>query len=242
MKCVLILLVVTMLWAGASLGRAEPWWVNYEANDFPEQEPGWERVHGSLPAERWIDNGVLFLDKWNTPNTYEYYQMTFDHPIDPQPQELFLLSWRLKVDSVSGYYDPGVGVTSDPVGSDWYRAAFGFRVDRVLSVFEHGVSAPIAPGVFHDYELRSADMRSYQLYIDGSLAIQGVFAEVFGPPRVGFGQAMDGASSLAEWDWVRFGVVPEPASLAIGLLGVLTWPRRSRRGGGAARAEDCCYA
>ena len=224
---------VVGLMAGVLLGAvpawASPWCVDYEGDAFPEDQ-GWTRVHGSIPGERWIDNGVLFIQKQPNPPTYEFYEMTFDHPVDPQgPQETFLLRWRLKVDDVIGLDDPAVGVTSDSAGAnEYYRASFGFSVDRVYSRFEHGVSAPIAPGVFHEYEMRSSDMRTYQLYVDSMLSMQGSFTEVFGPARVTFGQGVEGATSLAEWDYVRCAVVaPEPAGGVMGLLFVLgIWGRR----------------
>ena len=145
---------------------------------------------------------------------YDAYEMVFDHPVDPSPGESFILRWRLKVDATTGYYDQSIGVTSDAAGPDeFYEVQFGFRVDTVLSTFEHGTSAPIVPGVFHDYELWSADMRTYRLYVDGGLALTGSFVEVFGPPRIAFGDTLQGGTSLAEWDYVRFGVIPEPPAL-----------------------------
>jgi hypothetical protein len=147
--------------------------------------------------------------------------MTFDHPVDPQPGETFSLRWRLKVDEVSGYQDPAISVTSDAAGpNEFYRASFGFGVDEVHVGFGHAVSIPIVAGVFHEYELRSSDMRSYEFYIDGAFAMAGAFAEVFGPPRVTWGQGADGARSLAEWDYVRFGVSPEPSAFALTLVAV----------------------
>ena len=229
------LLVLKLLLVAGVPALATPWWEAYEGDVYPETLPGWERVHGSIPAQRWIDNGVLFIDSRADVSTYDYYRMTFSHAIDPGPGETFEVRWRLKVDEVTGYYDQSVGVTSDAAGPDeFYRVAFGFRADTVLSVLENGISAPITPGVFHDYELHSDDMRAYQLYVDGSLTLVGRFVEVFGPARVGWGDTLQGGTSLAEWDYVRFGVVVPEGSVLSGALLIGAFLRGAR--GGLARA------
>ncbi len=220
------LLVLKLLLVAGVPALATPWWEAYEGDVFPEDQ-GWTRVHGSIPAQRWIDNGVLFIDSRASPLIYDYYEMVFDHPVDPGLGETFVMRWRLKVDATT-YYDQEIGVTSDAAGPDeFYSAAFGFRADAIVSVFEH-TSAPFAPGVFHDFELRSSNMRTYELYIDQTPAMDGLFTEVFGPPRVAWGDAGYGSSSLAEWDYVRFGVTPEPGALLTVLAGGLLYARRTR--------------
>jgi hypothetical protein len=71
-------------------------------------------------------------------------------------------------------------------------------------------------------------MRAYELYIDDELAITGVFEEVFGPTRVSWGDVVTGATSLTEWDYVRFGVIPEPSSFLAFIL-VLVSARAATR-------------
>jgi hypothetical protein len=132
----------------AGVGFAEPYWIAYEGDDFPEND-GWTRVHGDIAAERWIDEGKLFIDSRADVAIYDYVEMTFDGNLDPGPGELFVMRWRLKVDEEEGFYDPAIGVTSNEVAPNlFYRAAFGFRADRVLSALEPGVSAPLEPGGF----------------------------------------------------------------------------------------------
>jgi hypothetical protein len=199
---------------------AEPWWTSYEGNAFPEEEGEWQRVHGSVPAQRWIEDGSLFIDSRESVWIYDYYEMVFQHPIDPQhSDETFVLSWGLTVHDTSIYYDTSIGVTSDPAGPyEFYRAAFGFGTDRVWSSYEH-TWAPFTPGVFHDFEMRSSDMRTYALYIDGAPVLTGAFTEVYGPSRVSWGDGVQGSTSLTEWDYVRLGVlVPEPALLTSAVI------------------------
>jgi hypothetical protein len=222
---------VGVLLSGSLSVLAAPWWVNYEGNVFPEEQ-AWTRVHGSTPAQRWIDDGVHFIDSRASNAIYDYYVMTFDHPVDPEGGETFLLSWRLKVDEEDGpLYDHSIGVTSDEADPNtFYRAGFGFREDRVLSAYEPDLWAPFEPGVFHDYEMRSSDMRTYELYIDGTRAITGPFTEVFGPTRVSWGDTAQGATSLTQWDFVSFGVVPEPGGFLGVLIAAISWARCPRDG------------
>lgn len=219
--------LTTFLAVVPALAVAEEYWIAYEGNDFPENE-GWTRVHGEIPAERWIEDGKLFIDGRRDRRIYDFAEMTFDGTLDPEPGETFLLRWRLNIHEVNGLDDPGIGLTSNEVAPDeFYRVGFTFSEDTIMSAFEPGVSAMFEPGVFHRFELRSSDMRSYQLYIDGELRIEGVFCEVFGPTRVNWGDFVMGFTSLAEWDYVRFGVVPEPSSYAYALALLALLRRRS---------------
>lgn len=220
------ILIAFLLAAAVKVAVGDEYWIAYEGNDFPENE-GWTRVHGEIPAERWIDEGVLFIDGRAEVGIYDFYEMVFDGGFDPGPGETFVMRWRLKVDEVDGFEDPTVLVRSDPVAEDvFFAVGFTFTENLIRSAFERGVEAPIEPHVFHDYQVQSQDMRSYQLYIDDDLAIEGVFYEVFGPTAVAWG---DGASArgFAEWDYVRFGVVPEPSSVI--LLAQLFYLSATRR-------------
>ena len=93
------------------------------------------------------------------------------------------MQWRLKIHEAAPWDDPGVYIISD----DQYAVALVFAEGYVLSTFEHDVYAFFEPGVFHEFELHSSDMRSYQLYIDDDLAIEGLFDDSFISPCAGWG-------------------------------------------------------
>ena len=59
MKHVMILMF--LLAAGATLAPAEPYWVEWSGDAFPETE-GWIRGASDPPAERWLADGNLFID------------------------------------------------------------------------------------------------------------------------------------------------------------------------------------
>lgn len=207
----MLLFVLAALGVLAGTAGAEPYWIAYEGNDFPENE-GWERtfcdpngVVGQGGAIRTIEDGALVLDSLQSVMIVDFYN--WSRPIDPGPGELFILRWRLKVDEVSAREDPSVVVFSD----DFQAVGFEFSESYLISVFEPGVSVSFEPGVFHSFEFRSWDMTDYELWIDGLLAETGTFYDVFESSRISWGDGVQGTASVARWDYVGFGVVPEPA-------------------------------
>jgi len=206
------LLIMAFALSCAFPAAAEEYWIAYEGNDFPENE-GWTRLWSGPPAERWIENGSLVIDSRASTATTEWYEW-YPQPLDPSLGEVFIMEWRLRVDEmVNSWPDISVGVFSD----ERWAAAFHLYEDTIESVFEEDVSADFQSGVFHEFELRTSDMRTYELYLDGALAIEGSFWLSLTSSKVGWGDTVSGAASLARWDHFRFGVVPEPSS-AVGIL------------------------
>ena len=198
--------------AGAALlAHAEPYWIAYEGNDFPENE-GWTRISSEPLAERWLQDGSLFVDSRAVGLTVDVYANS--PPADPGPGELFVMAWRLLIHD-SPLLSVGVNYTS----IDGHAVAFDFDDHRLWYGPDDWVE--FEPAVFHEYELRSADLQSYELRIDGIPSLEGTFHAGGYPPEIGFG---DGTTkgSLAQWDYLRFGVVPEPAAGVLLCLLLLT--------------------
>ena len=207
------ILIPCLMAVAAEFAVGDEYWIPYEGNDFPENE-GWVRHASEPPAKRWLEGGSLFIDSRADVGITESYAMMRKDGLNPEPGETFIMRWRLKIDEVVGFADPGVAVLSD----DKYALIFIFSEDRVWSAFEANVYADFEPDVFHRFELHSENMRAYELFIDDQLAIEGVFHETFSGPSVGFGDIVRGGASLAQWDYFRFGVVPEPTSGTMLLL------------------------
>jgi hypothetical protein len=208
-----------LLMVGAA--RASPYWIAYEGNDYPENE-GRTRYATDPPAQRWLQDGSLFVDSRGQPGVTDAYVMSPAGGVDPDPGETFVMTWRLNVHEATPAEDPGVTVTSD----DRYAVVFLLAEDQLLSVYEPGVSVQLQPGVFHDFELCSPDMRSYALSIDGHLTIEGEFSESPFAAGVWWGDLMLQRSSLASWDYFRFGVIPEPSTLVLTLACALLQRRK----------------
>ena len=208
-----LLFTLSALGVLTSTAGAEPYWIAYEGNDFPENE-GWTRtfsdpngVVGQGGAVRTLDDGALVLDSRESVMIVDFYN--WSRPIDPEPGETFVMQWRLLVDDVASTYpyDVTVGVYSD----QFTAVYFALGESELSSVFEPELHASYEPHVFHTFELRSGTMSSYCLWIDGALSLTGKFQEVFEKSRVGWGDSIQGGRSLSHWDSFEFGVIPEPA-------------------------------
>ncbi len=204
----------------APAASAEQYWITYEGDDFPEEQ-GWIRQTMGGGAVRYVDEGWLVIDSRASVEIVDFYRMQLDGDLDPGPGELFVAQWRLCIDELTGSQDPGIGVFSD----DKWAASFTFDEGTVRSAFEPGVTAEFEPGVYHDFEFRSSDMLNYELLIDGEPAIQGAFWLSLTEPRFGWGDVIQGGASLSRWDYVRFGVVPEPSGSLVAVY-ILALVRR----------------
>jgi hypothetical protein len=212
----------------AASATAEPYWIAYEGNDFPENE-GWERYVTDPPAVRWLEDGSFYMDTRADPQTTDSYASSYDGGFDPGPGETFVLRWGLTVMD-SQRLGSSVEFTSD----DLWAVHFDFDEDTLVSLYEPTVYVDIEPHVHHEYELRTSDVRNYQLYVDGDLAVEGVFFESFFPSGVGFGDLIRGGGSLSAWDYFRFGVVPEPGTspmiaITLPLFRTRSWSSKAQR-------------
>jgi hypothetical protein len=216
-----VLLSVPLL---AATAGATPYWISWEGEGatagLPEQS-GWTRNWGNWQgahqggASRTLENGILTYDSLYDAGVYDFSKIVRPGQIDPDPGELLVMEWRLKVDAVTGWtYDPEVGLVSDRTAG----VAFAFGVNVVSCGLDFDIDIPIAPGVFHSYRVLSWDMTTYRLFIDDQLAYVGPFEPHVSPSYVGWGDSVQGAASLHEWDYFRFGVIPEPGTLVMGAV------------------------
>jgi len=230
--------VPLLLFALAALGvltspaRAEPYWLTYEGNDFPENE-GWTReINAAGGANRWIEDGALVIDSRHNAAIIDSCVI---HGIsDPEPGERFIAEWRVLIEETLFWYDAGVTIArTATVG----HAIFHLGVDDVLvrREWEH---IPIEPGEWHVYRIETADMVEYTLSIDGQDVFFGLFEDQsLLQSYFAWGDRANGAASLTRWDYVRFGVVPEPHSLVCCVTGALMF-RRARHGQSKGTRDD----
>lgn len=224
--------VLAIVAFGAGAARANQWWVNYEGNDWPENER-WDRYTAGGGAQRYVSDSTLVLDGLASIDIVDAYRATI--PSLPDTGETFRAEWRLRVDQVSSLFDPGVGISFAGYG-DVYLA---FTYDRIFNLSEGEWVANFAPGVFHEYVLMTSDMSQYTLYIDGALAHIGAIAPAAPDSWVEWGDCARGGASLTTWDYYRFGNVPEPTTgLMLGSWGLALTLRTRRSWRSTARKRE----
>jgi hypothetical protein len=193
------------------MAGATPYWIEYSASsgNFPEDpQEGWTRYTWGGGDLRYFEDGALVLDAQGDPNKSDTYAWFRPGQLDPGPQEVFLAQWRLCVSQVTiGPFDPAVAVYSD--AHTGLLLAFGYD-----SVAEPGqVIGTFEGGVFHDYEVRSPDMLSYDFYIDAVLVHSGQFYPIVSSSLVDWGDGAIPTASLSRWASFGLGVIPEPCSV-----------------------------
>lgn len=165
-RCLLVLWLLGAVLPSAAL--AEPYWVAWEGNDYPENE-GWTRQFIAGGADRTLVDGVMRID--STRDHAIYDQSELIRQVAPSPGELFIAEWRVRVNvSIGRDWDQGIGIASD-TGD---LLVLGMTRDSLLSDRE-GWSVPIEPDEYHAFRIASNDMRSYSLMIDGQFVRDGVF-------------------------------------------------------------------
>jgi len=213
---------------------AEPYWIAYEGNEYPE-DVGWRRTYGDENgpyaggAQRSLAGGVFTLDSMRHDQIVDFYRI--ERLINPGMGEVFRAEWRVHVDPVSDADDAGVLIARDsPPGF----ISFKNGPDSLL-IKPGNVVIPLAPGVFHSFLVESSNMETFDLSVDGAPTYSGLFkTNSLLESYVVFGDGVQGARSLTRWDYVRFGVVPEPAALPLLLVCTIGLTVRSARVRGAS--------
>ena len=208
-----------------SAAGADPYWIAYEGNGFPENE-GWSRITNGPLAERRIEDGALVVDTTEDRHTCDWYEMYPDITA-PEAEEEFILQWRLKIEEFTG---GGSGATVGVFSDERWGVTFTMSHDTIISSYDPGVSAPFEPDIYHEYELRSPDMRTYELFIDGMLTFEGSFWQSVWTNKVVWGEGNTASACLSSWDYFRLGVIPEPnTGIALFVLSLALTNRHVRR-------------
>jgi len=211
---------LTLLLAGALPGIAAPFWVAYEGNDYPENE-GWVRNYGNEigpgvgGAERTVEDGVLTIDSLRDDWIFDFSRHRFQS--DPAPGETFVAEWRLLIDQRSDASDVGVVIARAALAAD-VILRFG---PESVHVSPGDVTIGIAPQQYHRFRFESPDMQEYRLQIDDDIVVNGLFDNITNLQGfVTFGDGVQGYRSYSQWDYFRYGIIPEPQSVQLVLCGV----------------------
>ena len=213
-----VTLACLMLMLAAPAAFTEPYLVSWDGSDWPDV-PGapWYRIWGTWQGDyqgpgaiRTLQGGILSYDSLADLGIYDYYEVDRPGQLDPGPVEVFIAQWRVRVDQVVGSwpYDPGLAVQSN----ESWGVCLVLGAGAVLSVYEQVTVAtypappPGEPGEFHSFDLRSSDMRTYTLAMDGEVVHEGAFHHSLSVSWVAWGDSVMGTASVHQWDYFRFGV------------------------------------
>ena len=206
-----LMFLAVLLYATVPLARGDQYWVAWEGNDFPENE-GWLREGDGTRPTRTLHDGVMTLDSLASDESEDFYRVYGIS--DPEPGEEFVVEWGLRVNQVDWDnpnfpYDPGWSVNS----AGGWRAVFAIGVDELHNLLEQ-VDVRFEPGVFHAWQFRSSDMRTFTIHLDRKFVSEGAFVATGLESRMSWGDLASGPTSSVDWDYFRFGVVPEPTMLS----------------------------
>jgi hypothetical protein len=212
---------VCVLSMAVSQAGADQFWYTYEGNDYPEVEGPWIRYTRAGGAQRSLQDGSLVLDSLADWHIVDEYWISTPFVLDPG--ERFEADWRVRIDQSPDNPDVGVFVGHPASG----QILLTYLEDGIW-ILSEGVWIGFTPGVFHDYALVSYDLATYTLYVDGQPGHSGQFEGICTWSGLNWGDGTEGATSMTSWDFIRFGVVPEPATgFVMALAGLAVF--RSRR-------------
>jgi hypothetical protein len=218
------------LWGVLSVPMAlgDQFWVAWEGDDWPENQ-GWTRYTRAGGAVRTLENGELTIDSMADWHIVDEYLIR--RTMELGPGEHFRAEWALRVDDVLWRDDPSLFITAGELGA----VCLSYGESDIYSILESRRIAEFDPGIAHEYSFVSADFIDYTLLVDGQAVYQGAFMAPWPTSGMCWGDTGEGDSSVSTWTHVRFGIVPEPRTVALigltGLCALLLARPKSRRCG-----------
>ncbi len=189
--------------------------VVYEGEVFPE-ELEWERV-GTFDADRALVDGWLVIDVdlgvWAPPPGGE--QDLYKRDIPEFAAQSFFVEWRVKTDApreeISGVGGSSL-VIAGGVATNYHTT---IASDQARFIVDGEVWwVDIEPHVPHVFRVEFLGDEWFSWSIDGVELVAGdPEADIFsGAPLIQWGSKMWNTPSINEWDYVRYGTIPEPGS------------------------------
>jgi len=199
----------------AALGQA----VNYEADFvFPEDaNHPWERV-GTYDATRWLIDGSLAIEVdfgiWAPPPYGE--QDFYKRSIAEFEGKPFFVEWRCQ-SSAPNTEIPGVGgsfINSTGRGVSYHFTITEDTVRLWRSNFLPILYFTVSRDEFHTFRVETSGGESYEVFLDGELVDCGTPPAAFpnASARIMWGASVYLDPSVNQWDYVRYGRIPQDGS------------------------------
>jgi hypothetical protein len=192
--------------------------ISYNATSFPE-EMGWLRRSVTFQSDRWLENGwfVQFTEMIQAQPGGPLYEKEdwYEHSLASfSGTTAWYCQWRMVTDGPSEAIPaiaPAAFVASGFSGILYHFTIAEDRVRLIRDAALPLVWADITPGP-HTYLLELRGTESYTFYIDGQLIDSGVPEGAYptSDSRLVFGARAPGETATTRWDYIRFGVIPQP--------------------------------
>jgi len=196
--------------------------VSYEANTYPELD-SWIDC-GAPPSPLYYTRSIV--DSVLTINTTSYGGTTAQwYRVIPVNADNTCLEWRGRVDNDDGYNYTSLRIYGSDVASQFVVV---WRANGATATYSHdytsanttSIEIPLNGNDFHTFRLES-DGPTYTFLVDDLLQATFDLQSSTGTNywvQFGFKKDWSNIATCGEWDYLRVGVVPEPATLIMLLL------------------------
>jgi hypothetical protein len=192
---------------------------SYEADSFPT-EAGWEVGQNYCDPEEWVEGGrfwqhVDICEGQPPPGGQQSsYQRSL---VEYVGAERFFVEWKMETDGDSSQMIYGAPATFTVWSMGPVNYGFTIARDRVKLNRDNTlplVLVDIEPGVPHTYRLELEGDAWYGWYIDNVIVDEGVPEGQYPSytPTITFRARYYFSASTAQWDYMRWGDTPIPAS------------------------------
>ena len=228
-----LMLICLVLLAGPARASV----ISYDGDVLPE-DAGFTRFYVYDP-ERWLSGGWFFqhIDVGGgTGAPYDGDYDAYHHALSSFEGLPFFIEWRVLTDApdseVDGHNGGALMVLAGGAGVTYH-----FNMASGLALILRGYPYPtlyfeIEPGVPHTYRLEIYGGDYFEFRIDGLVMDSGEPEGVYpiSSSYFAFGARYYQSEHTTQWDYVRFGAIPEPGTGALLLVGATGLLSRRRCG------------
>lgn len=200
--------------------RADDVLLRYEGNAFPEAS-GWTREPFGNPT-RAIDQGE-FVQFFDEPTDQDFYRRSLNEFVGTQS---FFAEWRMQSSapaSLLGQSQIPTAFVLGGSGAAFYHVIVAdSRVQFLRDTNIPLVFVDIDPSLPHTYRIELLGDLSYTFLIDGQVVDRGIPEGLYPyqDARIVWGARFYEPGQTVEWDYIRYGMIPEPGTISLLIFGI----------------------
>ena len=211
-------LLVLFCLSASTVALADAAPVFFEGDCFPE-EIGFERFEWHKP-DRWNDDGWLIQEIEvgdGSGGPYDGQGDTYHYDLGAYAGSPFFIEWRMITNAPEEEIDPNNGAAGVILvgGSVTYYCRMSRSLAKIFrSVPDSTHYFEISPDVAHTYRLEVRGDEYYSFAIDDVIVDDGLPEAIWPTPNalLSFGSRYYLNEHITQWDYVRFGSIPEPGN------------------------------